>query len=49
LVTVDEVNVLLDDDVAREHAVVDPIAQAAGFGTDVGPGGTINGSGVIVG
>src|ERR1043166_6861626 len=34
---VDHVNVLLDDDVAREHAVVDPVAEPPFGGRGVGP------------
>src|SRR5258707_15666455 len=46
---VDDVNVLLDDDVAREHAIVNPISQAAFIGRRGGPLRTVNIASQIVG
>src|SRR5215467_1339673 len=46
---VDGVNVLFDDDVAGEHAIVNPIAQTAFDGRRVWPRGPVNVGGPVVG
>ena len=46
---VDDVNVLLDDDVARERAVVQPVAEPPLGGRSIGPRGAIDVSAEVVG
>src|SRR5215470_10930198 len=46
---INDVNVLLDDDVAGEHAVVHPVAEAALGGRGVGPSGPVEVAAQVVG
>src|SRR2546422_711901 len=46
---VDDMDVLLDDDVPRQHTVAYPIPQTALRGRGVGPGGPIDVTGQIIG
>src|SRR5438045_343028 len=48
IANVDDVNVLFDDDVAGQNAVVDPVAQTFLNGRCIGPGWTINVASQIV-
>src|SRR5215472_19119481 len=46
---INDVNVLLDDDVSGEHAVVHPVAEAALGGRGVGPSGPVEVAAQVVG